>query len=39
MPELAAKPIIDIDVLVEDSSNEVAYLPALLAAGRHSPGS
>jgi GrpB-like predicted nucleotidyltransferase (UPF0157 family) len=30
---LAAKPIIDIDVLVEDSSNEGAYLPALLAAG------
>ena len=33
MAGLAAKPIIDIDVLVEDSSNETAYLPALLAAG------
>ena len=33
VPGLAAKPIIDIDVLVEDSSNETAYLPALLAAG------
>ena len=30
---LAAKPIIDVDVLVKDSSNEAAYLPALLAAG------
>jgi GrpB-like predicted nucleotidyltransferase (UPF0157 family) len=33
VPRLAAKPIIDINVLVEDSSNEAAYLPALLAAG------
>jgi GrpB-like predicted nucleotidyltransferase (UPF0157 family) len=33
VPGLAAKPIIDIDVLVEDSSNEAAYLPALLSAG------
>ena len=33
VPGLAAKPIIDIDVLVEDASNEAAYLPALLAAG------
>ena len=33
VPGLAAKPIIDIDVLVEDSSHETAYLPALLAAG------
>ena len=33
VPGLAAKPIIDIDVLVEDSSNEEAYLPPLLAAG------
>ena len=33
VPGLAAKPIIDITVLVEDSSNEAAYLPALLAAG------
>lgn len=33
VPSLAAKPIIDIDVVVEDSSNEVAYLPDLLAAG------
>ena len=30
---LAAKPIIDIDVLVEDSSDEGAYLPALVSAG------
>ena len=33
VPGLAAKPIIDIDVLVQDSSNEAAYLPVLLAAG------
>ena len=33
VPGLAAKPIIDLDVLVEDSSNKTAYLPALLAAG------
>jgi len=33
VPGLAAKPVIDMDVLVEDSSNEAAYLPALLAAG------
>ena len=33
VPGLAAKPIIDIDVVVEDSSNETAYLPAFLAAG------
>jgi len=33
VPGLAAKPIIDILVLVENSGNEVAYLPALLAAG------
>jgi GrpB-like predicted nucleotidyltransferase (UPF0157 family) len=32
VPGVAAKPIIDIDVLVKDSSNEAAYLPALLAA-------
>src|SRR3984957_15733604 len=32
-PELAAKPIIDIDILVEDSSDEAAYLPALVQAG------
>jgi GrpB-like predicted nucleotidyltransferase (UPF0157 family) len=30
---LAAKPIIDIDVVVEDSSDETAYLSDLLAAG------
>src|SRR5688500_4790397 len=28
VPQLAAKPIIDIDVLVEDSSDEASYLPA-----------
>jgi GrpB-like predicted nucleotidyltransferase (UPF0157 family) len=33
VPGLAAKPIIDIDVLVEDSSCEAAYLEPLLAAG------
>jgi GrpB-like predicted nucleotidyltransferase (UPF0157 family) len=30
---LAAKPIIDIIVLVEDAGDEAAYLPALLEAG------
>lgn len=30
---LAAKPIVDLDVIVEDFSDEAAYLPALLAAG------
>lgn len=33
VPGLAAKPIIDINVVIEDSSNEAAYLPALVAAG------
>jgi len=33
VPGLAAKPIIDVDLIVEDSSNEAAYLPQLLAAG------
>jgi GrpB-like predicted nucleotidyltransferase (UPF0157 family) len=33
VPALAAKPIIDIDVLVEDPSNEAVYLPALVQAG------
>lgn len=33
VPGLAAKPIVDIDLIVEDSSNEDAYLPALEAAG------
>jgi len=33
VPGLAAKPIVDIAVLVEDSSDEAAYLPALVAAG------
>ena len=33
VPKLAAKPIIDIDVLVQDSSNEATYLPALVRAG------
>jgi GrpB-like predicted nucleotidyltransferase (UPF0157 family) len=32
VPGLAAKPIIDILVVVEDSSDEKAYLPALQAA-------
>jgi len=33
VPELAAKPIVDIDIIVEDSSNEATYLPALIHAG------
>jgi GrpB-like predicted nucleotidyltransferase (UPF0157 family) len=33
VPGLAAKPIIDMDVLVENSGDEGAYLPALLACG------
>jgi GrpB-like predicted nucleotidyltransferase (UPF0157 family) len=33
VPQLAAKPIIDIIIVVKDSSNEATYLPALLDAG------
>jgi GrpB-like predicted nucleotidyltransferase (UPF0157 family) len=33
VPQLAAKPIIDIDVLVKDSSDEAAYLSAITQAG------
>ena len=33
VPSLAAKPIIDILVVVPDSANEAAYLPQLQAAG------
>lgn len=33
VPELAAKPIIDIDVVVEDSADEASYLPELVKAG------
>src|SRR4051794_11403390 len=33
VPGLAAKPIIDTDVLVHDSSDEATYLPALVQAG------
>jgi GrpB-like predicted nucleotidyltransferase (UPF0157 family) len=33
VPMLAAKPIIDIIVLVDDSGDEASYLPALVAAG------
>src|SRR4051812_37016156 len=33
VPELAAKPVIDITLLVPDSSDEPAYLPRLEAAG------
>jgi len=33
VPGLAAKPIIDIDVIVEDSSDEASYLPVLIQAG------
>ena len=33
VPGLAAKPIIDIDILVRDSSDEASYLPAIVQAG------
>jgi GrpB-like predicted nucleotidyltransferase (UPF0157 family) len=33
VPGLAAKPVIDIDLVVPDSANEDAYVPALEAAG------
>jgi GrpB-like predicted nucleotidyltransferase (UPF0157 family) len=33
VPGLPAKPIIDIDLVVADSADEAAYLPALQAAG------
>lgn len=33
VPDLAAKPIIDILVVVPDSTNEAAYMPQLEAAG------
>ena len=33
VPGLPAKPIIDIDVIVDDTEGEAAYLPALEAAG------
>jgi GrpB-like predicted nucleotidyltransferase (UPF0157 family) len=33
VPGLAAKPIIDIDLVVADSSDEAAYVPQLEAAG------
>ena len=33
VPMLAAKPIIDILVVVEDSADEAAYLPSLVQAG------
>lgn len=33
VPGLAAKPIIDIDLVVKDSSDELSYLPVLEAAG------
>src|SRR5688500_9229323 len=33
VPGLAAKPIVDIDVLVEDPSNEDTYVPAMVQAG------
>jgi GrpB-like predicted nucleotidyltransferase (UPF0157 family) len=33
IPGLQAKPIIDIDLVVADSSDEAAYLPSLQAAG------
>ena len=33
VPGLPAKPVIDIDLVVADSSDEAAYLPALQSAG------
>jgi GrpB-like predicted nucleotidyltransferase (UPF0157 family) len=33
VPDLAAKPIIDVNVLVDDPSNEQSYVPALERAG------
>jgi len=33
VPGLAAKPVVDIDLLVRDSADDAAYLPALEAAG------
>lgn len=33
VPGLAAKPIIDIDLVVADSADEAAYVPSLAAAG------
>jgi GrpB-like predicted nucleotidyltransferase (UPF0157 family) len=33
VPGLAAKPVVDIDLIVPDSSDEEAYLPRLVAAG------
>jgi GrpB-like predicted nucleotidyltransferase (UPF0157 family) len=33
VPGLAAKPVIDIDLVVPDTTDEGAYLPQLLAAG------
>jgi len=33
IPGLAAKPIVDIILVVQDSSDEAAYLPALITAG------
>ncbi len=33
VPGLAAKPIVDILLVVEDSSNEISYVPALEGAG------
>ena len=35
VPRLPAKPIIDVLLLVPDSADEPAYLPALLTAGYH----
>ncbi|MET7424240.1 GrpB family protein [Dactylosporangium sp. NPDC005555] len=33
VPGLAAKPVIDIDLLIADTADESAYVPALTAAG------
>ncbi|MFY0408812.1 GrpB family protein [Solicola sp. PLA-1-18] len=33
VPGLAAKPIVDVDLTVADTENEVAYVPPLVAAG------
>ncbi|KGQ03680.1 hypothetical protein BBAD15_g11068 [Beauveria bassiana D1-5] len=35
VPGLAAKPVIDIDLIVADPADEASYVPALEAAGYH----
>jgi hypothetical protein len=38
VPELHAKPVIDVDRTVADSADEPSYLPELEAAGVHAAG-